>query len=131
MAGKISSGVRSKKKTPKKQELLFCTFCGKNHQEVTRLVAGPGVYICDKCVSLCNEILSSEANQDTSDSWQGWDSMTDEELLATLPATLRSAENVRGGLQSRIDELRKRKVSWTQIGKTLSMSRQAAWERFA
>jgi ATP-dependent Clp protease ATP-binding subunit ClpX len=37
----------------------LCSFCGKNQDQVRRLIAGPnGVYICDECVSLCNEILA-------------------------------------------------------------------------
>jgi ATP-dependent Clp protease ATP-binding subunit ClpX len=39
---------------------LFCTFCGKSQEEVQKLVAGPGVYICDECVELCNDILHEE-----------------------------------------------------------------------
>ena len=35
-----------------------CSFCGKAEYQVSRLVAGPGVYICDKCVELCNEVLA-------------------------------------------------------------------------
>ena len=37
-------------------KLLFCSFCGKNQNEVRRLIAGPSVYICDECVDLCNDI---------------------------------------------------------------------------
>jgi ClpX C4-type zinc finger len=36
-----------------------CSFCGKGRDQVRRLVAGPGVYICDRCVALCNEVLST------------------------------------------------------------------------
>ncbi|MCB0310282.1 MAG: AAA family ATPase, partial [Bdellovibrionales bacterium] len=39
---------------------LICSFCGKNQDEVRKLVAGPGVYICDECVELCNDILTEE-----------------------------------------------------------------------
>lgn len=39
---------------------LSCSFCGKNQEEVRKLVAGPSVYICDECVDLCNDILSEE-----------------------------------------------------------------------
>ena len=39
---------------------LFCSFCGKNQDGVKKLVAGPGVYICDECIELCNEIVSDE-----------------------------------------------------------------------
>lgn len=37
-----------------------CAFCGKTQDQVKRLIAGPGVYICDECVMLCNEIISEE-----------------------------------------------------------------------
>jgi ATP-dependent Clp protease ATP-binding subunit ClpX len=40
--------------------LLKCSFCGKSEQEVNKLVAGPGVYICDECVELCNQVISEE-----------------------------------------------------------------------
>jgi ATP-dependent Clp protease ATP-binding subunit ClpX len=39
---------------------LKCSFCGKNQDQVKKLVAGPGVYICDECIDLCNEILAEE-----------------------------------------------------------------------
>lgn len=41
--------------------LTLCSFCGKSHTEVNRLIAGPGVYICDSCVLLCNQVLGKEA----------------------------------------------------------------------
>jgi ATP-dependent Clp protease ATP-binding subunit ClpX len=41
-------------------KLLFCSFCGKNQNEVRRLIAGPSVYICDECVDLCNDIVTEE-----------------------------------------------------------------------
>lgn len=41
-------------------ENLKCSFCGKSQKEVKKLIAGDGVYICDECVSLCNEILEEE-----------------------------------------------------------------------
>ena len=39
---------------------LFCSFCGKNQSEVKKLIAGPSVYICDECVSLCNDIIKED-----------------------------------------------------------------------
>jgi len=39
---------------------LFCSFCGKNQDEVRKLIAGPSVYICDECIELCNDIISEE-----------------------------------------------------------------------
>ena len=42
-------------------KLLFCSFCGKNQNEVRPLIAGPSVYICDECVDLCNDIITEES----------------------------------------------------------------------
>ena len=39
---------------------LKCSFCGKNQDQVRRLIAGPGVYICDECIELCQEIIDEE-----------------------------------------------------------------------
>ncbi len=44
---------------------LICSFCGKTQDEVRKLVAGPGVYICDECVELCNDILTEELDENT------------------------------------------------------------------
>ena len=41
-------------------DLLKCSFCGKSQKQVKKLIAGPGVYICDECIDLCNEILEEE-----------------------------------------------------------------------
>src|SRR2546427_6804434 len=40
--------------------LTLCSFCGKSHAEVKKLIAGPGVYICDNCVVLCKQVLDKE-----------------------------------------------------------------------
>lgn len=42
------------------KKLLKCSFCGKNQDQVRRLIAGPGVYICDECIELCSEIITDE-----------------------------------------------------------------------
>ena len=43
---------------------LVCSFCGKSQREVKKLIAGPSVYICDECVSLCNEIIAEESTRE-------------------------------------------------------------------
>ena len=43
-------------------DLLKCSFCGKSQKQVKKLIAGPGVYICDECIDLCNEIIEEELN---------------------------------------------------------------------
>ena len=46
-------------------DLLKCSFCGKTQKQVKKLIAGPGVYICDECIDLCNEIIIEELNETT------------------------------------------------------------------
>ncbi|MEI6364516.1 MAG: ATP-dependent Clp protease ATP-binding subunit ClpX [Actinomycetes bacterium] len=44
-------------------DLLKCSFCGKSQKQVKKLIAGPGVYICDECIDLCNEIIDEELSE--------------------------------------------------------------------
>ena len=45
--------------------LTMCSFCGKSHAEVRKLVAGPGVYICDSCITVCKNILDKELSEES------------------------------------------------------------------
>ena len=50
-------------------DLLKCSFCGKTQKQVKKLIAGPGVYICDECIDLCNDIIFEDrTKQGTSNS---------------------------------------------------------------
>jgi hypothetical protein len=105
---------------------LRCSFCGKPDKEVGRLLAGPKVFICDACVGVCNGIL--EAVPAT---FAGWDAMSDEQLLGALKPSAATVDGTRAVLQSQVETLRRRGVSWEAIGSALGVSRQAAWERFS
>ncbi|MHB8341339.1 MAG: ATP-dependent Clp protease ATP-binding subunit ClpX [Mycobacteriales bacterium] len=50
-------------------DLLKCSFCGKSQKQVKKLIAGPGVYICDECIDLCNEIIEEELSESTELKW--------------------------------------------------------------
>jgi len=50
-------------------DLLKCSFCGKSQKQVKKLIAGPGVYICDECIDLCNEIIEEELAETTEVKW--------------------------------------------------------------
>src|SRR5699024_3251413 len=45
---------------------ISCSFCGKTQDQVKKIIAGPGVYICNECVDLCKEIIEEELSQDSS-----------------------------------------------------------------
>jgi len=55
---------------PRASTVTLCSFCGKSHAEVKKLIAGPGVYICDNCIGVCKGILDRESTQEE-DSFQG------------------------------------------------------------
>jgi ATP-dependent Clp protease ATP-binding subunit ClpX len=50
-------------------DLLKCSFCGKSQKQVKKLIAGPGVYICDECIDLCNEIIEEELSESAELRW--------------------------------------------------------------
>ncbi len=50
-------------------DLLKCSFCGKSQKQVKKLIAGPGVYICDECIDLCNEIIEEELAEPAELKW--------------------------------------------------------------
>ena len=45
--------------------LYICSFCGKSHAEVRKLIAGPGVYICDSCITVCKNLLDKDLNEES------------------------------------------------------------------
>jgi ATP-dependent Clp protease ATP-binding subunit ClpX len=53
----------SDERKTRNEKLLFCSFCGKSQHEVTKLIAGPSVYICNECVDLCNDIMAQEPEE--------------------------------------------------------------------
>ena len=109
---------------------LRCSFCGKEHTEVGKLVAGPGVYICDECVNLCVDVMA-DATHAEPPSLPEWAMLSDDELLQRIPFIAASAANIEAGLRDRVRELRERGVSWARIGAAFDMTRQSAWERFS
>jgi ClpX C4-type zinc finger len=109
---------------------MRCTFCGRLHTEVAKLIAGPGIYICDGCVNLCVGILADDAPAEPP-SLPEWATLSDDKLLQRIPFIAASASNIEAGLRDRVHELRDRGISWARIGAALGMTRQSAWERFS
>ncbi|WP_375400615.1 ATP-dependent Clp protease ATP-binding subunit ClpX [uncultured Amnibacterium sp.] len=65
-------------------DLLKCSFCGKSQKQVQQLIAGPGVYICDECVELCNEIIEERLAEATEDGPSDFDLPKPKEIYAFL-----------------------------------------------
>jgi hypothetical protein len=115
------------------KRLYHCTFCGKAQTEVKTLVAGPGVFICDECVQLCQAVVderaSAPAAREVLDMLLPDNAPTDK-LLKTLAGYNGAFERIDAGMQDVVDILRDRGVSWATVGHTLAVTRQAAWKRF-
>lgn len=109
-----------------KSRALKCSFCGKPEAKVDKLIAGPKVHICDACVGVCNNILDA-----TPAGFSGWDTLADDKLLSSLASSEAAVAGMRDVLQTQVEILRKRGVSWAAIAGALGISRQAAWERFS
>lgn len=61
VAGAVRARLEAEEERPMarlRKDPTRCSFCGKGRDQVSRLIAGPGVYICDRCVELCNEVLA-------------------------------------------------------------------------
>jgi len=58
----------------KSSRVTLCSFCGKSQAEVKKIIAGPGVYICDSCVNVCKTIIDREIKPSTADRFQTGDS---------------------------------------------------------
>ena len=65
-------------------DLLKCSFCGKSQKQVQQLIAGPGVYICDECVELCNEIIEERLAETEQDEVKDFDLPKPREIFAFL-----------------------------------------------
>jgi ClpX C4-type zinc finger len=110
-----------------------CSFCGKSQEEVKTLVAGPGVFICDECVQLCQAIIDKKSAAATAQEEPNSlfpDNAPTENLLKALAGYDGAFARVDAGMQDIVDILREREVSWAAIGQVLAVSRQAAWKRF-
>lgn len=110
---------------------IRCSFCGKPKTEVTKLIAGAGVYICDQCVQLCNSILGMPADPPDVERIPWPDTMTDEEILEFLPRVASVGAQIEADMKVWVGRLRDRGVTWARIGGALGMTRQSAWERFS
>lgn len=106
-----------------------CSFCTKPREAVRKLVAGPGVYICDECVRACGELLDDSSSVPKLAPWEMERSL--EEVLRGLPQVASASAQLDEDLNSWVQTARSLGATWAQIGEALSVTRQWAWQRFA
>lgn len=112
-----------------------CSFCGKEQDRRRRLVAGPGVTICNECVGLCSEILQREeaspASVNQGQPEHDLQNLPSEVLLDGLQRRSVGIHQAQQQLQEAVMTLRRRGTTWASIGEALGVSRQSAWERYS
>ena len=79
-------------------KILFCSFCGKNQNEVRKLIAGPSVYICNECIDLCNDIIQEELSESNDPEEQKEEILAPKEIKAILDQYVISQEDAKKNL---------------------------------
>jgi hypothetical protein len=118
---------------PTENPIASCSFCGKPDTVVQRLVAGPGVYICDECIELSAGIIAGAAEitpEESSKRRSQYYERSPEEILALLPALAGSVARVEADLAGWIGRLRARGIDWPVIADALAMDVDVARQRF-
>lgn len=118
--------------TPSTQQSVIaaCSFCAKPNTEVATLVAGPGVYICNECVALSQQVI--EARAEAVPRLAPWLQVDDvEAVLANLPRIAKAGVQVEASLTGWVRRARELGATWARIGDALGMTRQSAWTRFS
>ena len=112
-----------------------CSFCLKAHTDVGTLVAGPGVYICDECVTLSTQLIASKpksAGRTPVTRIDPWEAETGlDAVLASLPRVAQAGNQAEYTLTQYVRKAHQLGATWATIGEALGMARQSAWERFS
>lgn len=112
------------------QVTASCSFCMKPDNEVAKLVAGPGVNICNGCVDLCGQIIGNPTPLPPGiTSWE--EELDLDGVLACLPRMAAAGTQVEQNLTRFVLRARSLGATWAAIGSSLGVTRQSAWERFS
>jgi hypothetical protein len=110
--------------TTTENAVITCSFCGKTQHEVKKLIAGPGVYICDECVGLCDEIIAEDPATPAPPA------LTDDVLLGLLRGQLKRAQDSERDMVRTAQMLAGRGVALTAIADAADLDPIEAQRRF-
>lgn len=109
-----------------------CSFCGEpGDPQTRRLAGGLGAFLCEECAVHFHGVFTSEEKFLASAVPPPWERMSATELVSVLPRIAATGTQVDAFLVEWVELCRRQGISWAEIGKSLGVSRQAAWERFA
>jgi hypothetical protein len=128
--------------TTKKPRIASCSFCLKPDTAVAKLVAGPGVFICNECVALSSAVIEESlapaapaapaapvAPEAPVAPWEM--EMSLDQVLTTITKIDAAGTQTDRNLRLFVAKARDLGATWTQIGQALGIARQSAWERFS
>lgn len=118
---------------PAEDVLASCSFCGKPDTTVQRLVAGPGVHICNECVELAVWVVEDAARatpEEAARRRSEYRARPPQDVLPALADMVRSADRIEGELTAWIKRLREQGIDWPTIAGAAGMSVDAARRRF-
>jgi hypothetical protein len=113
-------------------DLVRCSFCGKSQKQVVKLIAGPGVYICDECIGLCVGIIEDETGAPVTRRPMGAppEAPPVDRLLARLAPLDRNAASTVEQLAKAVALARDAGASWDAVAEALGTTPEAALARF-
>ena len=114
---------------PGDESMVSCTFCGKPKTEVKKIIAGPGVYICDVCVALCVDVIAQVTEQPAGPPGQSHPSA--ERMLEWLPAMVKTMRSVEADVAGRVEALRREGVGWDRVAAALGMDEADAVAKYS
>ncbi|MGC1419107.1 MAG: ClpX C4-type zinc finger protein [Acidimicrobiales bacterium] len=107
-----------------------CSFCLKSRDDVGTLVAGPGVFICNECVTLSSQLIREKPA--VVSQLAPWElAATMDEALFSLPRVAAAGAQAQDNLANWVLRARALGATWALIGEALGTTRQSAWERFS
>jgi hypothetical protein len=113
------------------QIIAICSFCKKNNTQVKKLIAGPGVYICDECVSLCDQIIATETTpEEAAQRREESVNPPADVLLQRLPAMAATAAAVEADLHRCVERVIAAGGTFEQVAGRLDISEDEARLRF-
>jgi len=110
---------------------MVCSFCLMSADDVTAMIAGPGVFICDSCVAAFAEIIFESKPTGITTLADVQQNLLDDELLALLPKVAAAGAQPERQVALLVGKARARGITWARIGAAMGMTRQAAWQRFS
>ncbi len=125
-----TAALRRFRAKPGDEPMLSCSFCGKPQTEVKKIIAGPGVYICNVCVELCDDIIA-QVEQQPDAAPRTSSGPAPERVLQSLPSRANTLRSLEADIAGKVGFLRRQGIGWDRIAGALGMDEPEAVAKYA